>query len=105
DYNGVEIMADVGYNPLELAHFFEKLEAKGGQSNSRLAEFLSDHPNPGNRVRAIEEEVREVPQKRYVTAITRDFPAMKEIALRIPAPEKRPVARPSTEFKEYNGRT
>jgi len=30
DYNAAEIMADAGYNPLELANFFEKLEAKAG---------------------------------------------------------------------------
>ena len=105
DYNGVEIMADVGYNPLELAHFFEKLESKGGQGNNRLAEFLSDHPNPGNRVKAIEDEVREVPQKRYVTAKTNDFGAMKDVALHIPPPEKRATARPSVDLKEYNGRS
>lgn len=104
DYNGVEIMADVGYNPLELAHFFEKLESKGGGSNSRLAEFLSDHPNPGNRVKAIGEEVRDVPQKRYVTAITRDFPAMKDVALHVAPPDKRLLARPTGDLKEYSGR-
>lgn len=104
DYNGVEIMADVGYNPLELAHFFEKLESKGNQGNSRFAEFLSDHPNPGNRVKAIEEEVREVPQKTYVTSMTRDFPAMKDLALHIPPPEKKLPGRPSVELKEYSGR-
>lgn len=105
DYNGVEILADVGYNPLELAHFFEKLDAKGGKGNSRLAEFLSDHPNPGNRVKAISDEVREVPQKRYVTSMTRDFPAMRELALHIAPPPKRHAARPSGDFKEYDGRS
>jgi len=104
DYNGVEILADVGYNPLELAHFFEKLESKGNQGNSRLVEFLSDHPNPGNREKAIEEEVREVPRKRYVTSMTRDFPAMKDLALHIPPPEKKLPGRPSGELKEYSGR-
>ena len=104
DYNGVEIMADVGYNPLEMAHFFEKLEAKGGQGNSRLAQFLSDHPNPGNRVAAIQQEVREIPQKRYVTSKSSDFPAIKEIALRIPPPDKRMLARPSSDLREYDGR-
>lgn len=104
DYNGVEIMADVGYNPLEMAHFFEKLESKGGGGNSRLAEFLSDHPNPGNRVKAIEDEVREVPQKRYVTSITRDFSAMRDVAMHIPPPVKRPAARPSGELRQYDGR-
>lgn len=88
DYNGVEIMADAGYNPLEMAHFFEKLESKArnGGLGGRLAEFLSDHPNPGNRVEAITEEVREVPHKRYVTSLAGNFTAMKNLALHIPPP-------------------
>src|SRR5260370_37078731 len=35
DYNGVQICADGGYNPLEPAHCFQKLESKGGHGNSR----------------------------------------------------------------------
>lgn len=115
DYNGVEIMADAGYNPLELAHFFEKLESKS--NSSRLAQFLSDHPNPGNRVQAISEEVQELPRKQYVTSITGDFAAMKDLALHIPPPRNlrsqfsdqhstgAPPSRPSSEMKEYRGRT
>ncbi len=52
DYNGVLIMADAGYNPIEMARFFEKIEAQAGKS-SALEQFLSDHPNPGNRVQAV----------------------------------------------------
>src|SRR3989442_10142349 len=46
DAMGAHIAAEAGYNPLEIARFFEKLEASAG---SRGPEFLSDHPNPGNR--------------------------------------------------------
>src|SRR5215472_8198018 len=53
DYNGADIMADAGYNPLELGRFFEKLEAQSGRGGT-LEQFLSDHPNPGNRVAAIQ---------------------------------------------------
>lgn len=111
DYNGVEILSDVGYNPLEMAHFFEKLASKA--SSSRLSEYLSDHPNPGNRVQAIQDEVREVPQKRYVTSIVGGFPGIKEAALHIPPPQglrsadahpgAAPPARPSSELKEFRG--
>ena len=38
---------------------------QGGQGNSRLAQFLSDHPNPGNRERAIEAEVGTLPRREY----------------------------------------
>ena len=77
DSLGVRIMASVGYNPLELAHFFEKLEADGG---SRAPEFLSSHPNPGNRRKNIMKEVRTLPQRQYIT----DKPEFHRIKQMVP---------------------
>ena len=54
DALGAHLMADAGYNPMEMARFFNKLQSVGRQGNSRLSQFLSDHPNPGNREHAIE---------------------------------------------------
>ena len=68
DALGAHLMADAGYNPMEMARFFNKLQSAGGQGNSRLSQFLSDHPNPGNRERAIEAEVQTIPPRRYGTA-------------------------------------
>lgn len=62
DNLGARIMAEAGYNPIEMARFFEKLESQGG---SRGPQFLSDHPNPGNRFRAIQEEVQYLPRRDY----------------------------------------
>ncbi len=62
DALGARLMAKAGFNPIEMAHFFEKLEAGGG---SRAPEFLSDHPNPGNRIKMIEAEIRAMPQQNY----------------------------------------
>ena len=81
DYNGAEMMADAGYNPVEMARFFEKLQAGAG-SNSRLAQFLSDHPNPGNRVQAVQDELRELPQRDY-TMDSGAFPRIHSLALRL----------------------
>ena len=66
DYNGALIAAEAGYNPLEMAHFFEKLEAKAGRQGV-LSQLLSDHPNPGNRVQAVQDEIRQMPQQSYTT--------------------------------------
>ncbi len=55
DLTGAQVMAGAGYDPVEMVQFFQTLEKQGGQ---RPPEFLSDHPDPGNRARAIE-EVRE----------------------------------------------
>jgi predicted Zn-dependent protease len=62
DLLGAQIMSKAGYNPIEMARFFEKLETSGA---ARAPQWLSDHPNPGNRVKAVEEEIRYMPQTLY----------------------------------------
>ncbi|HUQ34585.1 MAG TPA: M48 family metallopeptidase, partial [Pyrinomonadaceae bacterium] len=54
DLEGARIMADAGYDPRSMASFFELLQSKTGQ---RTPEFMSDHPDPGNRVAAINREL------------------------------------------------
>jgi len=92
DYNGALTMGEADYNPVAMAEFFQKLEAKGGRE-SRLAEFLSDHPNPGNRVKAVEDEIRQMPPRTY-SADTGQFAAIKQLVstIEIP-PAPRPVSR------------
>ena|SRR2546427_1312375 len=90
--NGALTMADAEYNPLAMAEFFQKLEAKGARE-SRLAEFLSDHPSPGNRVKAVEDVVRQLPPRTY-SADTERFRAIKQLisGIEIP-PAPRPLSR------------
>jgi beta-barrel assembly-enhancing protease len=64
DAVGAIILYRAGYNPRALADFFEKLERQGGGGGPQ---FLSDHPNPGNRQAAIEKEVSNWPPKNYVS--------------------------------------
>ena len=61
DAVGAIIMWKAGYNPVALADFFQKIAAKGGNG----PQFLSDHPNPGNRRAAIEREIQEWPTRKY----------------------------------------
>jgi Zn-dependent protease with chaperone function len=61
DALGSHLMSEAGYNPIEMAHFFEKLASTG----DRGPQFFSDHPNPDNRERAIEDEIRALPQREY----------------------------------------
>jgi len=51
DLEGARMMATAGYDPRDMASFFQTLQAKSG--GQRVPEFLSDHPDPGNRVAAI----------------------------------------------------
>jgi Zn-dependent protease with chaperone function len=64
DAVGAIILYKAGYNPQALADFFKTLEGEGGQP----PEFLSDHPNPGNREAAIEKEIQPWPPKDYRTS-------------------------------------
>jgi predicted Zn-dependent protease len=53
DILGAQMLARAGYNPREMANMFRTIEAEGG---SRGPEWLSSHPNPGNRYDAINRE-------------------------------------------------
>jgi beta-barrel assembly-enhancing protease len=88
DYNGALIMSDAGYNPLELAHFFEKLEAQSG-SQGRASEFFSSHPNPGNRVQAIEALIRQLPPRQYIEGDVRGFQQAHAIVMKLPPAKPR----------------
>jgi hypothetical protein len=46
DLAGSQIMARTGYDPLDMANMFKTIEAQGGSGGPQ---WLSDHPNPGNR--------------------------------------------------------
>jgi predicted Zn-dependent protease len=50
DQLGVEYSSKIGYDAKEMAGFFLTLERKGeGSEGAELPEFLSTHPNPGDR--------------------------------------------------------
>jgi predicted Zn-dependent protease len=82
DALGAHIMSEAGYDPVALARFFEKLEARGGPG---VPEFLSDHPSPGNRVDAVEAETRTLPARAY-TSDNREFESVKLAIAKLPAP-------------------
>ena len=54
DLLGTDVMYDTGFDPHQMAVFFAKLAEEGG---SRGPQFLSDHPDPGNRSQAVSKEV------------------------------------------------
>jgi len=87
DLTGSHLMAESGYNPIEMAHFFEKLNAQGQQA----PQFLSDHPNPDNRQHAIEEEVARMPHQNYGYQ-TGQFAKMKQAVSKVHEPKPKPAA-------------
>jgi len=64
DAVGAVIMYKAGYNPMELANFFEILNKQGASP----PQFLSDHPSPGNRSAAIEKQISSWPSKQFVSS-------------------------------------
>jgi hypothetical protein len=77
DAVGAIIMYKAGYNPMELANFFEILNKQGGSP----PQFLSDHPNPGNRSAAIDKEIKNWPPKKFQSSSS-DFQSANSIALK-----------------------
>ena len=53
DLLGAQILARAGYEPRQMANMFKTIEAQGGPSGP---EWMSSHPNPGNRYEAINRE-------------------------------------------------
>jgi len=117
DLEGVQIMAAAGYDPRDLANLFKTIESKGGGGDPQ---WLSDHPNPGNRVAYIIEEASRVTIQNPV----RDTQAFDQIRAHFkqlpPAPTTEeavkakaqptnrdtaraggPVAPPSTSYRSY----
>jgi Zn-dependent protease with chaperone function len=116
DLEGARIMAEAGYDPRDMANFFKTLAEKGGQ---RVPEFLSDHPDPGNRYQTIISVIPSLPVSANATRDTNEFEEVKArltggTALRAAAepprigprdpgdikPSTRPEA-PSSSFQEF----
>jgi hypothetical protein len=53
DLLGAQLMARAGYDPRAMATMFQTIQAEGGRSGP---EWLSSHPDPGNRSAAITRE-------------------------------------------------
>jgi len=65
DLLGADIMYDAGYNPRALATFFARLKEQSGRS-TMVEQFLSDHPDPGNRSQAVLAEAATLPKKTFL---------------------------------------
>jgi hypothetical protein len=104
------MMAKAGYNPIEMARFFEKLQANGGSGGPQ---FLSDHPNPGNRVKIVQEEIAFMPRRDFTETGTGELRSMQGRLGSLPAASATrgrtggTVAqgdpRPSGSLRQYNG--
>ena len=90
DILGAQIMARTGYDAREMASMFRTIEKEGG---GRAPEWLSNHPNPGNRAEYI---TREAQSLRVANPI-RTSPEFESVQSRLgqmaPAPTSEEAAR------------
>ena len=84
DALGARLMAQAGYNPIEMARFFERLAAEGGPGGP---DFLSSHPDPGNRMQLVQQEIRTFPRTDYGYRTGR-FEQAKSLVGGLPAPKQ-----------------
>jgi hypothetical protein len=112
DVLGTQALYDAGYDPRAMAQFFEKLE--GETKGKNPPQFLSDHPNPGNRVERVDEEIDKLGgPPANAKKDSSEFEAIKREVLALPV--VKPVSpaavvaatgvppAPSGNFVEYQG--
>ena len=99
DLMGSHLMSEAGYDPMEMARFFNKLGSPGKGMAGNVAQFMSDHPNPDNRERAIEQEARVLPQQKYGYE-SGEFKRMKEVVARIHEPAPKPPQPPAPQSSQ-----
>ncbi len=98
DYLGAQIMADAGYDPRDLANMFQTIAREGG---GRGPEFLSSHPDPGNRFQKINQEASRLRVSSNPIKITREF---ERIQARLRSlPPARTMAQLEQEYKGGQG--
>ena len=95
DIEGSQIMARAGYDPRDMASMFKTIEQQGGSGGPQ---WLSDHPNPGDRYAYITKEA----QSLHVENATHNTGGFQSVQARL----RQMPAAPSTEDATRNaGRT
>jgi Zn-dependent protease with chaperone function len=126
DLLGAQIMARAGYDPRALAHMFETIERESKSSGGGGPQWMSSHPNPGNRTVYINKEADMLTIANAADAS--GFEPIKKVFASLPTPRSmgelakgggsgsgggeapasvgtpgQPVARPSTQFRVISG--
>ena len=123
DILGSQIMARAGYDPRALAHMFETIESESKASGGAGPQWMSSHPNPGNRTQYINKEadmltvasVADMSEFEPIKATFGSLPAAKSMAevekggasggeanQSVGTPGQ-PVPAPSTQLRQLSG--
>ncbi|HEX3436823.1 MAG TPA: M48 family metallopeptidase [Pseudacidobacterium sp.] len=76
DLMGTDIAYDAGYDPRGMVQFFEIIQGKYGAGGTQ---FLSDHPNPGNRTEYVNAEIATLPPRTDWVKTTPEFTKLKKV--------------------------
>ena len=82
DVLGSQIMANAGYDPRDLANMFRTIEQQSG--GGRAPEWMSSHPNPGNRFENINREASRLNVGANARKVTAEFSRTQERLRRLP---------------------
>jgi hypothetical protein len=123
DLLGAQIMAGAGYDPRSLARMFETIAKEAQTSGGGAPQWLSSHPNPGNRTVYITKEAEMLTVSAPVDES--GFASIKQVFAALPAPKSmsdlakartaaadapaavgtpgQPIEPPSTDYKTIAG--
>lgn len=93
DMVGAQIMYDAGYNPEGMVTFFTKLKKQGGGGGPQ---FLSSHPDPGDRAKNVSTILRRFPAKSFQQNDSAEFLSAKKALSDLTATADSGVAASST---------
>jgi Zn-dependent protease with chaperone function len=100
DLLGAQIMARAGYDPRQMANMFRTIQAQGG---NRGPEWLSSHPDPGNRYEAINREAASLRVEGRADTADEFQTARHSLARMSPAPTAQQVATAQKEGRRPEG--
>ena len=100
DMLGAQIMATAGYDPHDLADVFRTIEQQGG---NRGPQWLSSHPDPGNRYNKINQEAQRLRISANPIKMTRDFERVKSRLAGMPP--ARTMEQLQKEYERTGGRS
>ena len=101
DILGSRIMANAGYDPRDLANMFRTIEQQSG--GGRAPEWMSSHPNPGNRYQSINREASQLNVVSNPRKVTAEFSRVQE-RLRT-MPRARTMAEIQRDYQRTGGRS
>lgn len=90
DEVGTYILYRAGYDPHAMAQFFQILQQKYPQ---QTIQFFSDHPNPGDRIKNVNEEIPLLGPPRHEIKDTPEFERIKKRLESLPAAPPPPAAK------------